>query len=130
VKFPNIDNLKTICSKGLFGILLLSGLFIFSHKDASSQIRNAPQTTEYVQAGTPLVKGFKYQALSRKARERATTSTTLFRKTDISRVHSKNASIRLKVTLQFVLNKTIYSPFYLVKSIPENGKSEPSAILS
>jgi hypothetical protein len=130
MKMLSFDNLKNACSKGLFAVLLLTGLFIFSHQAASSQIRNAPQTTEYVQAGIRLIKCLKYQALSCRDRERATTGTSLFRKTNLSRVHSKNASTQLILTLQTVLNKPVYSPFYFVKSIPQSGKNEPSAILS
>jgi hypothetical protein len=130
MKLLNFDNVKTNCSKGLFAILLLTGLFIFSHQAASSQIRNAPHTTEYVQADTRLIKGLKYQALSCRDRERATTGILLFRKTNLSCVHSKNASTQLKLTVQTVLNKTICSLFCFVKSIPQSGKDDTSAILS
>ena len=130
MKTLSFDSIKNACAKGLFAFLLLTGLFIFSHQAASSQICNSKQTTEYVQADNRPIKGLKYRALSCRHSKMAATATSLFRKTDLSRLHSNNASTRLKLTLQSALNKSVHSQFHFVKSIPQSGKNDPSATFS
>jgi hypothetical protein len=130
MKLPGVDNLKKIFSKGLFFILLVTGFFIFHHSAASSHQRFSGQTIEYVQHGKRLAQGFNYPAHIHSAYKRSACSVTLFSKANLCLFHSNETSVQIKSSMQTVLKKPVHSSFYSIKSIPQSGKNDFSAVLA
>ena len=124
-----VNNIKKLCSKGLFAILLLAGFFIFHHSAASFHQRFAAQTTECVTSGTYLARGFHYSAQVSSTYKQPSACITLYSKVNFCLFHTKQAAIKAKLVVQTVLAKQV-SSVYFTKSIPQSGKNHPSAILT
>ena len=124
------NNFKEACSKGLFFILLIAGIFTISYHAAVPNRRPFEQKTKYFHTTTSRVNGFAYPKQLHCNHKRAPVNIIIFAKTNLSLLYTQKVMVSLKVQSHIVLSKAVYLLFSLIKSISQSGKSAPLLIFA
>ncbi|HZY37747.1 MAG TPA: hypothetical protein VFE53_13910 [Mucilaginibacter sp.] len=126
---PDIHSLKHSLNKWLFTIVLLASVFAFSGLGASPQAGPSPvQTTWIIRGVNPTVKGIQFSIPKQDFADCCNKYHAALFVAGLSQHHSKSAATRLKICNDFNLLNAHKMSAGLLKTIPQNGKAEPSVL--
>jgi hypothetical protein len=128
---PDVNSIKQAFNKWLIALALLASVFAFSGLSTSPQAGSSPvQSTWIIRGGKLTISGIRFSRLKQNFTNCSNKSHATLCVTSLSQLRSKLDATRLKQCRGYSLSNTNKILFSLNKTIPQNGKAEPSPVLA